>query len=124
VQMQAAGLHLHWQVDALPHWPQGHIDNLRHLQFIVFEAVSNALQHAQAGALWLKASADSDGMVVCVEDNGRGVGVAGASPGEPQGKGLQGMRSRAQSMGAQLGWQPREGGGCCVVIRWALAPTT
>jgi signal transduction histidine kinase len=123
-RLQAAGLHLHWQVDSLPHWPQGHIDNLRHLQFIVFEAVSNALQHAQAGALWLKASADSDGMGVCVEDNGRGVGVAGASPGEPQGKGLQGMRSRAQSMGAQLGWQPREGGGCCVVIRWALAPTT
>lgn len=123
-RLQAAGLNLRWRVDELPLWPQGHIDNLQHLQYIVFEAVSNALQHAQASELWLKASADADGMVVCVEDDGTGLGVANPSPDEPRGKGLQGMRSRAQSMGAQVTWQPREGGGCCVVIRWALGPTT
>ena len=121
-RLQAAGLQLHWQVDELPHWPQGHIDNLRHLQYIVFEAVSNALQHAQAGELWLRASTDGGRVCVCVEDNGLGFGVVGSGLEAPQGKGLQGMRNRAQSMGAQLQWQRREGGGCCVVLCWALAP--
>ena len=119
-RLQAAGLQLHWQVGELPHWPQGHIDNLRHLQYIVFEAVSNALQHAQASALWLRASAETGGIVVCVEDNGCGFSLVGKNPGEAEGKGLQGMRSRAQSMGGQLQWLPREGGGCCVVVRWAV----
>jgi signal transduction histidine kinase len=123
-RLQAAGLQLHWQVDALPHWPQGHIDNLRHLQYIVFEAVSNALQHAQASELWLRASFESGHISVCVEDNGKkGLGAAGVNASQPQGKGLQGMRNRAQSIGAQLCWQVREGGGCGVVVRWPLAPT-
>jgi signal transduction histidine kinase len=115
-RLQAAGLQLHWEVDELPHWPQGHIDNLRHLQYIVFEAVSNALQHAQASELWLRASVDAGNIRVCVEDNGSGFDLVGGSMGDAQGKGLQGMRSRAQSMGAQLQWLPCEGGGCCVVV--------
>ncbi len=119
-RLQAAGLQLHWQVDALPHWPQGHIDNLRHLQYIVFEAISNALQHAQASELWLRASVEAGNISVCVEDNGTGFGVGSASPDQAQGKGLQGMRNRAQGMGAEVRWQPREGGGCCVVVRWAF----
>lgn len=121
-RLQASGLQLHWQVDELPHWPQGHIDNLRHLQHIVFEAISNALQHAQASELWLRAGVDAAGYIsVFVEDNGKGFGLVGGSTGHTEGKGLQGMRSRAQGMGAQVRWQPREGGGCCVVVRLAVA---
>jgi signal transduction histidine kinase len=119
-RLQAGGLQLHWQVDELPHWPQGHIDNLRHLQYIVFEAVSNALQHAQASALWLRASIDAGYFRVCVEDNGTGFGVGCTNPGELQGKGLQGMGSRAKSMGAEVRWQLRAGGGCCMELCWAV----
>jgi hypothetical protein len=119
-RLQAAGLQLHWQVDELPHWPQGHVDNMRHLQYIVFEAVSNALQHAQASALWLRASVDAGDIVVCVEDNGCGFGLVGHNPNDAEGKGLRGMRNRVQSMGGQLQWLPREGGGCCMVVRWLV----
>jgi signal transduction histidine kinase len=121
-RLQAAGMQLHWHVDELPDWRQGHIDNLQHLQYIVFEAVSNALQHAQASALWLRASTDGSQISVHIEDNGKGLDAGHDNTAPPQGRGLQGMRNRAHAMGAEVGWHPREGGGCCVVIRWALAP--
>jgi signal transduction histidine kinase len=117
-RLQAAGLQLHWQVDELPHWPQGHIDNLRHLQYIVFEAVSNALQHAHASALWLRAGVEEGRISVRIEDDGMGLDVVG------HGKGLEGMRNRAQCMGGLLQWQPREGGGCCVVVMWTVVPAS
>lgn len=114
-RLEAAGLSLHWNVHALPSWPKGQIDNLGHLQFIVFEAISNALQHAQASALWLTASHTAEHIELRIDDNGRGF-----SP-QHEGKGLKGMRHRALSIGADIAWEPRADGGCCVRLRLPLA---
>ena len=53
-----AGLTIDWQVDELPHWEQGTDQAMRHLQFLLLEAISNALQHAQASTLTLSARSE------------------------------------------------------------------
>jgi signal transduction histidine kinase len=113
-RLQAAGLSLDWQVAALPVWSLGSIDHLGQLQFIVFEAISNALQHAGASALLLSATHEEATIVLRIEDNGRGFAPA------QEGKGLTGMRQRARSIGADIQWENLAQGGCRVCVRLPL----
>jgi signal transduction histidine kinase len=68
---------------------------MRHLQFLLLEAISNALQHAQAATLTLSARSEGAKIEISVRDDGRG-GCLDASSG------LQSMRQRAQAIGAEL----------------------
>ena len=98
-----AGLTIDWQVDELPHWEQGTDQAMRHLQFLLLEAISNALQHAQASTLTLSARSAGETIEISVRDDGRG-GCADASSG------LQSMRERARAIGAQLSVEDAEPG--------------
>jgi signal transduction histidine kinase len=137
------GMQMRWNVadphsdtplHTLPELPRGQPS--QQLLAIVQEAVSNALQHAQAGTLWvvlepLAQDRQADGGIgnACwelrVEDDGRG-GVCDPSPGPSQeaqalqsrGLGLAGMQRRAHAMGATLTVLPRDGGGTVVRVRW------
>jgi signal transduction histidine kinase len=84
----------------------------------VFEALSNALQHAQASALTLSATMDGAYMVIRMEDDGLGFKAMQWS----QGKGMRGMQERAQSMGASLQWLPVQPHGCKIVLRLSMQP--
>jgi signal transduction histidine kinase len=88
-----AGLTVDWQVDELPHWEQGTDQAMRHLQFLLLEAISNALQHAEASTLTLSARSNDGAIEISVRDDGRGYTA------DPNG-GLQSMRDRAQAIGA------------------------
>ncbi len=90
-----AGLTVDWQVDELPHWEQGTDQAMRHLQFLLLEAISNALQHAQASTLGLTARSEGGAIEISVRDDGRGGCIDTNS-------GLQSMRERARAIGAQL----------------------
>jgi signal transduction histidine kinase len=94
-RISQAGLTVDWQVDELPHWEHGSDQAMRHLQFLLLEAISNALQHAQASTLTLGARSDGGTIEISVRDDGRG----GCTDG---GVGLQSMRQRAQAVGAEL----------------------
>ena len=94
-RISQAGLTVDWQVDELPHWEQGTDQAMRHLQFLLLETISNALQHAQASTLTLSARSEGGKIEISVRDDGRG-GCAEASSG------LQSMRQRAQAIGAEL----------------------
>jgi signal transduction histidine kinase len=98
-----AGLTVDWQVDELPHWEQGTDLAMRHLQFLLLEAISNALQHAQASTLTLSARSQGAAIEISVRDDGRG-GCIDASSG------LQSMRERARAIGAQLTIEDAEPG--------------
>ncbi len=115
-RLEAIGLKLNWQVDALPLWANGHGEALRHLQYIVFEAVSNVLQHSGATDLTVKARLEDSDIVIRIEDNGRGcTSIA-------EGNGMRGMRARAKTIGAQIDVLPGaigEAAGCQVVLRLA-----
>ncbi|MDE2402168.1 MAG: hypothetical protein KGL90_10925 [Burkholderiales bacterium] len=107
-RLKAAGLHLNWDVDDLPDWPGGTQAALRQLQYILFEALSNVLQHAGAKEITLRARNLGDHLLLVLHDDGRG--VAGSSEG-PHGHGLQIMRGRAGAIGAGIEFfSPDEGG--------------
>jgi signal transduction histidine kinase len=98
-RLKAAGLELIWDVADLPDWPDGHAPALRQLQYILFEGLSNVLQHSGATRLSLVARAGGDHLRVSLIDNGRGWRSDG---GEGEGNGLQTMRARARLIGARI----------------------
>lgn len=104
-RLKAVGLELVWDVADLPPWPQGQAPALRQLQYILFEGLSNVLQHSGATRLTLSAHAKVDCLEVSLIDNGRGWS------GEGEGQGLQAMRARAGVIGARIAFLARPEGG-------------
>lgn len=96
-RFSASDVELQWAVDLID--PIHRLDALamRHLQFMVFEALSNVLQHAQASWLRIEAAMTPEGARVRMVDNGRGFDVSA-----PPRKGLVSLRERAHAIGAQL----------------------
>lgn len=93
----ASDIELQWDVDLMK--PVERMDGgaMRQLQFMVFEALSNVLQHAQASVLRIEAHATDSGALLRIIDNG-----CGFDPAVPFRKGLQSMHERAAAIGAQL----------------------
>lgn len=94
-RFEGAGLALEWDVDLLPIWPGGTDQAMRHLQFLLLEGISNALQHSRAVKLTLCARHTANFVEILLRDNGRGIG-------EQRGRGMQSMRDRADAIGATL----------------------
>jgi signal transduction histidine kinase len=104
----ASDVKLQWAVELLD--PVLHLDAqaMRHLQFMVFEALSNVLQHAQASLLRIEGAMTEEGVRLRIVDNGRGFDVL-----TPLRKGLLSLHERAQAIGAQVSLQSQPG--CSVV---------
>jgi len=97
-RFKASDIQLIWEVDLLP--PLLHFDakDMRQLQFMVFEALSNVLQHAQASELRIELHAQSDGGAeLRIIDNGRGFDSQ-----RVEHKGLNSLRERAAAIKARL----------------------
>lgn len=107
-RIQAAGLALRWEVEELPLLPRLDTTGMRHLQFILLEAISNAIQHAGASRLTVGADTTSEGHSVLIEvrDDGKGMGATLHTGGN----GLRGMQERASHIGAVLSLRPMEPG--------------
>ena len=100
----AMGMDLQWDVDDLPAFERLDAGAMAELQFMLFEAMSNVQQHAQARTLRIEAHAmtvtDALGqnrIAVRVVDDGRGF-----DPAQARGNGLHVMRERAKAIGASL----------------------
>jgi signal transduction histidine kinase len=98
-RIENAGLALQWDVAALPAWPATSEGAMRHLQFLLLEAISNALQHAHARALALGARTGGGGIEITLDDDGCGIGEGCPS-------GPRTMRERAAAIGAALSVEP------------------
>ncbi len=109
--LDAAGLDSRWRLDALPQvdtlGPRAALDILRILQ----EAVTNALRHAGATTVKVRAAADGAVVRLEVEDDGRGYDALNDTPG----RGLTNMRVRAQGLGGRCEVN-RTPSGTCVRI--------
>ena len=103
-RLKASGVDLQWQVDVLPIQPQMDDQAMRHLLFMVYESVSNVLQHARANQLRIAAVQTAQGVRISLSDNG-----VGFDTGQAPRKGLLSMRERAQAIGAQLGFDSAPG---------------
>ena len=93
----ALDIALLWEVDELPLVAGLSHHDMRQLQYMLFEAISNVLQHAQASEMRLQGQMEQGDVVVRVVDNGKGFDVADAS-----GNGLVSLRQRAQAIQAAL----------------------
>ena len=96
-RLKACGIELDWAVEALA--PAAALDAgaMRQLQFMLFEAISNVMQHARASQLRIEARQVGPGMQVRVVDNGCGFVTSQVAR-----RGLRLMQERAQAIGAQL----------------------
>lgn len=97
-RFKASDIELQWDVDLLA--PLARLDDkaMRQLQFMVFEALSNVLQHAQASALRIELrGTPGGGAQLRVIDNGCGFDLQRVQP-----KGLSSLRERAAAVGAEL----------------------
>jgi ligand-binding sensor domain-containing protein/signal transduction histidine kinase len=89
--------------------------DVRHNVFlIVKEALTNALKHAGAREVLVRAEATKDGLDIVVQDDGKGF----AENGEKRGNGLDNMRRRAQALGETVAVQSTPGRG--TVVRLSL----
>ncbi|MBC7610745.1 MAG: histidine kinase [Polaromonas sp.] len=94
----ACDIELVWDVDLLP--PVARLDDqaMRQLQFMVFEALSNVLQHAHASELRIELRATDQGAAkLRVIDNG-----CGFDPQQVKRRGLSSLSVRAIAIGAEL----------------------
>jgi len=73
---------------------------VRHNLFLAFkEAVNNAVKHAGADEIWVRARVERHELVLTVEDNGTGLAVSWPALGT--GQGLNNMHQRLQRIGGQ-----------------------
>jgi two-component system, NarL family, sensor histidine kinase DevS len=85
---------------------------------ITREALSNAARHAGASRATIRLDLEGNGLVLCVEDNGRGFEPDAVRGGEHQG--LVNMRDRATDMGGQFEVLSSAGAGTRIIVRIPL----
>ena len=79
------------------------------------EALTNVARHAQASLVRLELRVESDGIVLVVADDGRGI----PEDAWDLSQGIRGMRERAMLVGAKLSIDSRPGDG--TIVRLAIA---
>ncbi|MEH3085337.1 MAG: ATP-binding protein [Xylophilus ampelinus] len=110
-RLAGTGLALEWAVEELRPLERLDAAAMRHLQFLLFEALSNVLQHARARRLRIEAAmADDGGLRIRVADDGVGFD-ASRMP--------RSLARRAGAIGARLGVRSRPGR---TVVEVALDP--
>lgn len=112
-RIQAAGLRLHWNMEELPErpWlnPSQSLDLLRILQ----EGIANALKHAHATEIEFGARFADERIEFVISDNGCGFDATAAFPA---GRGLRGMRLRADRLGAAFTVFSQDAGGTTLTL--------
>lgn len=100
----SSGMAFEWDVELLPAIARLDPSAMRQLQYMLFEALSNVLQHAKARTVRIEAQAQGAAAVVRVIDDGCGFDTQATST-----RGLASMRERAQAIGVQLHIQSAPG---------------
>ncbi len=96
--MSAANIALKWDMQALSTHPLADEVAGMHMVRIVQEAITNAIKHARATEITVRAEARDRHVRVEVSDNGIGISNADAN----HGNGLENMRTRAGEINAML----------------------
>jgi signal transduction histidine kinase len=108
-RLACAGIGFEWAVDDLPVLERLDVHAMRQLQFLLFEAISNVMQHAQATTLRLEAESTGGTVRLRVIDDGQGFDAA-VMP--------RSLRERAAGAGASLAVESRPGR-TSIDIGWA-----
>jgi signal transduction histidine kinase len=85
---------------------------------IAQEAISNALRHAKPTVISVNLRLDSPNLVLEIRDNGSGIDNTHLKNGE--GLGLENMRDRAKTLGAELDIRTADGRGTNIIVRFPI----
>ncbi|SFQ23241.1 histidine kinase [Variovorax sp. 770b2] len=107
-RLAAAGIEFEWAVDEVGPVQLLDAHAMRQLQFLLFEAISNVLQHAQASVLRIEADMQGATVRLRVVDNGRGFDASQVP---------RALWERAGAIGARLSVESRPG---CTVVQLAF----
>ncbi|WP_111657009.1 sensor histidine kinase [Isoalcanivorax indicus] len=110
-RLEAAGLTLHWSMDALPAQHTLTAEHIRHVLSILQEAITNILKHNRADTLHFSTRMDHGDVLIELTDNGtpfspQNLSTAETSSVERRGRGLTNILSRAATIQAKASWQP------------------
>ena len=112
----ANNLIVHCAIDPLP---ERHDPDLEVCLFrVIQEALTNVARHAQAAQVTVTLRVTVDHVALCIEDDGKGVGLNDAPA---SGFGLRGMRERVALHGGTLVFNSRRGEGTQVLVTLPLA---
>ncbi len=84
---------------------------------IVQESLTNVVRHSGASEAWVEFDEGEGFHIVTIRDNGTAAAASAAQLAEEGGRGLLGMRERAELLGGTLEAGPRERGGFAVSAR-------
>jgi signal transduction histidine kinase len=110
--LSRVGIRMHWKVDVAGPLISVKPSQLVHVVRIAQECLANVLLHSEAKVVQVKCcyeAAPVERMLLEILDNGKGIGKR--SPDDLSGKGLSGMKERAQRIGAELIIGSKEGSG-------------
>ena len=99
-RLAAAGIAFEWAVDEVPTVKRLDAQGMRQLQFLLFEAISNVLQHAHAKTLRIEAENLAGAVQLRVVDDGRGFDTSRVP---------RALSERAVTVGARLALESRPG---------------
>jgi signal transduction histidine kinase len=105
---KASGLKVDWTPQPLAGLPP---DRITHLIAFVREALSNAVRHAQARSIQVRAEVIDRHLKLSVRDDGRGFAAD-----TPHGFGLRNMRDRARLLGGEVIFDSTPGKGTTVTL--------
>jgi signal transduction histidine kinase len=98
-RLEAAGVKLQWDVDAVPSLGWLNPELSLHILRMVQEVLTNVLKHAQAKVIRVAATHDAEYISIVIEDDGIGFDIANPVRA---GRGLANLRQRAALLGAML----------------------
>jgi signal transduction histidine kinase len=87
---------------------------------IVQEALTNAVKHANAGHVWIRAWRENLVLCCSIRDDGSGFNIPQGQRALPKGLGLIAMRERVSAIGGTLQIESRPGNGTELSIRLPL----
>lgn len=119
--LDALGIRMAWKVDICDELEAVRGEPAQQALRIAQESLSNVMRHAHASVVEVvcRFVPETQQMMLEVRDNGEG--IARGKEGRPSGKGLEGMRRRAQSIGAELAISSKAGMGTRVRLVLPLA---
>jgi signal transduction histidine kinase len=104
-RLESAGIALHWEVDDNLElaWltPGSALQILRILQ----EVFTNAVKHAAASEIRMRAGSEESGILISIEDNGKGFAPQSAAAG----RGLANLKYRAEALSGRASWSSQPG---------------
>ncbi|MGC4750496.1 sensor histidine kinase [Micromonospora sp. DT201] len=107
----AAGQPVRWKLAGQPRPLPGPVDVVAYR--IIEESLTNACRHAPGAPVAVHLRYDATGITIEVRDEGAG-SVPSAGGAQGAGRGLLGVRRRAERLGGTLSAGPRAGGGFVV----------